>query len=428
MCSNLILEGLPAYDGGNPIDEVFNCGSAFADDSKAPTPEDSHMRIVRDTDEEAFGDYCGKLAREGFTLTYEHLNAAGVYRQFVKDGKYTYAYYVFAERTARIISDGRTCTPGEFSGGGESFLGDTALMQFGLYYSDMIKGTTCDCGMMYVLRLRNNELIIVDGGSFEQATDAAVKEFMQRIHALTGTADGEKMTVAAWFCTHGHNDHMDFFSKLVRFHSDELELKRVMFNFPSSSLEPHNEPSTALMKSRISSAYPDVQFLKLHTGERFTLGNASIEVLVTHEDVLPRHLDEGEYYYGDNDACTMLKVDFEDQSIVFLADVFETAGEILQERYGRIGLSCTYLQAAHHCINRAENIYSFVKAKTVLIPQCRYIAESRHYDKYRIICKYYGAENTLFAGDCTRIFFVDGDETRIEYYPTVGGKYDGSEY
>ena len=221
---------------------------------------------------------------------------------------------------------------------------------------------------------------------------------------------------------------MDFFSKLIRFRSDELELKRVMFNLPSARLQPHSDPCTARMRSRISKAYPNVKFLKLHTGQRFTLGNAAVEVLVTHEDILPRHLAEGMYYDGVNETSTILKIEFEGQSILFLADTIDTVGEIFRERFGGVELECTYLQAAHHCINRVEDIYNFVKAETILIPQCRYIAESRHYDNYRLICDCYGAENTFFAGDCTRICFTDGQTSRVEYYPTVGDKYDGSEY
>ena len=140
------------------------------------------------------------------------------------------------------------------------------------------------------------------------------------------------------------------------------------------------------------------------------------------------NLAEGMYYDGVNETSTILKIEFEGQSILFLADAIDTVGEIFRERFGGVGLECTYLQAAHHCINRVEDIYNSVKAKAILIPQCRYIAESRHYDNYRLICDCYGAENTFFAGDCTRICFTDGQTSRIEYYPTVGGKYDGSEY
>ena len=134
------------------------------------------------------------------------------------------------------------------------------------------------------------------------------------------------------------------------------------------------------------------------------------------------------YYDGVNETSTILKIEFEGQSILFLADAIDTVGEIFRERFGGVELECTYLQAAHHCINRVEDIYNFVKAETILIPQCRYIAESRHYDNYRLICDCYGAENTFFAGDCTRICFTDGKASRVEYYPTVGDKYDGSEY
>lgn len=428
MGSKFGFAGLPAYEGGSPIDEIFNCGGALADDTDSATPEDAYMQIVRDTSEDEFLAYCRRLESEGFTAVYDRGNSAGLYRQYERGGRLVYTYYIYAERTTRIISEGRTCTVVEFSGGGENTLGDTALMQFSLYYSDMIHGTTCDCGMMYVLRLRNNELIIVDGGEYEQSTEEAVNEFMERIHALTGTPKGGRITIAAWYCTHDHNDHMDFFSKLIRFRSDELELKRVMFNLPSARLQPHSDPCTARMRSRISKAYPNVKFLKLHTGQRFTLGNAAVEVLVTHEDILPRHLAEGMYYDGVNETSTILKIEFEGQSILFLADAIDTVGEIFRERFGGVGLECTYLQAAHHCINRVEDIYNSVKAKAILIPQCRYIAESRHYDNYRLICDCYGAENTFFAGDCTRICFTDGQTSRVEYYPTVGGKYDNSEY
>ena len=159
MGSKFGFAGLPAYEGGSPIDEIFNCGGALADDTDSATPEDAYMQIVRDTSEDEFLAYCRKLESEGFTAVYDRGNSAGLYRQYERGGRLVYTYYIYAERTTRIISEGRTCTVVEFSGGGENTLGDTALMQFSLYYSDMIHGTTCDCGMMYVLRLRHFSLL-----------------------------------------------------------------------------------------------------------------------------------------------------------------------------------------------------------------------------------------------------------------------------
>ena len=130
MGSKFGFAGLPAYEGGSPIDEIFNCGGALADDTDSATPEDAYMQIVRDTSEDEFLAYCRKLESEGFTAVYDRGNSAGLYRQYERGGRLVYTYYIYAERTTRIISEGRTCTVVEFSGGGENTLGDTALCAF----------------------------------------------------------------------------------------------------------------------------------------------------------------------------------------------------------------------------------------------------------------------------------------------------------
>lgn len=422
------FEGLPVYQGGKAIEEIFNCGSGLENDIEAATPEDAYMQIIESTSESEFLAYCCALENSGYTREFARGNLTGIYHRYLCGEKAVYTYYIYAENTVRIIVEPKTVTLASLDDDAPFPLKDTALMQFGLHYSDMISGTTSDCGMMYVLRLRNNELFIVDGGEFEQSTDAAVEEFMNRIRALTGKSKGEKIAIAAWYCTHNHNDHMDFFAKLIAFHSHELELRSVMFNFPSERLIKAGNPCTARMKQRIKEAYPDVKFLKLHSGMRFWVSNAMVDVLLTHEDVMPSQITENQYYGGINETSTILKIEFMGQSIVFLGDTVDEVGDIFLRRFHSSGLSCTYLQAAHHCINYVENLYTFIKAEKVLIPQCRYIAEKFHTAKYKIICDNYGAENVLFAGDCTRIFFTDSVNSHVEYYPVVGGSYDGSEY
>ena len=86
--------------------------------------------------------------------------------------------------------------------------------------------------MLYVLRLRDNSVIIIDGGEIEQATEEACDEFMRRLEDLTNTEKGGKIRVAAWICTHNHDDHMDVFTKLLKREKDILCVERVMFNFP----------------------------------------------------------------------------------------------------------------------------------------------------------------------------------------------------
>ena len=75
MGSKFGFAGLPAYEGGSPIDEIFNCGGALADDTDSATPEDAYMQIVRDTSEDEFLAYCRKLESEGFTAVYDRGNS-----------------------------------------------------------------------------------------------------------------------------------------------------------------------------------------------------------------------------------------------------------------------------------------------------------------------------------------------------------------
>ena len=225
------LESIPAYSGGELFPTLYNCGSGLKEDFSGPTDEDSFMHIVNGTTRQEFEAYCGLLKDSGFEAVFENENEAGLFRQFSGCVK-VYAYYIFNENTARIILDRSGVSVREFSQpAGPSLHDHTSMVQFGLFYSDMIKGTTCDCGMLYAIRLRDNRVIVVDGGEREQATEPATDEFMALLSDLTGNS--EKIVVAAWFCTHPHDDHMDFFCRMLRKFGDRIHVERAMFNFAS---------------------------------------------------------------------------------------------------------------------------------------------------------------------------------------------------
>ncbi len=426
-----LFEHLPAYEGGTAVESVFNCGAGLAVEIDGVTPEDSYLRCIDGTTAEEFLRYCAALEQCGLTLDFAEDNADLLCREYFdeKNGCVIYLYYTAVERRTRIILDRSSCRLPLLKGADvPEQQASTALMQFGLYYNTMERGTTCDCGMCYALRLHDNSLVIIDGGEFEQATDAAIGELIRCLRHMTGTADGEKMVVAAWICTHNHNDHMDVFSKLIRFHSDCFDVRRVMFNFPSPTLMEFDNTAAQRLKTRLQVHYPGVLFRKLHTGQTFSLSNASFEVIATHEDILPDAFDETHLYRGMNETTTILKISFEGQSILFLGDAETRNGDVIRRNCRARGLSCTYLQAAHHGINKVEEIYSFIKAETVLMPQCRYINERSQKENFAVLCRYYGLENVFFAGDCTRIYTITPAETVKEVFPVVGYHYDGSDY
>ena len=422
------LEGIPAYVGGelNPV--LYNCGSGMKADFYGPTDEDSFMHIVTKTTEEEFCAYCGSLEEKGFEKVFENRNVSGIFLQF-KGEKNLYVYYIFNENTARIIWDNSGVLLCDFaSKEGTAVHDDTALMQFGLLYSDMIKKVTCDCGMLYAVRLRDNRVIVVDGGEIEQATEPATDEFMARLCDLTGNP--EKIVIAAWFCTHPHDDHMDFFCRMLAKFGDKLFVERAMFNFASESLvgSDFNESVQSRIKTteRIKANNPEVKYLKLHTGQKFDLCGAEVEVLLTHEDMLSRHAPRA--YEGMNETSTILKLSFDGKSVIFLGDAHVSNGNVLIGRYPEGSVSCDFLQVAHHCINNVENIYAFIKTEYMLIPEGRYLLLKFIYDHYRIVARYCGYDKAMVAGDATQIFRVkDGKLLKTEFFPVCGCSYDGSE-
>ena len=410
---------LPGYPGGKQF--TYTDGSGLCDDALTEHPADeSYITVIEGTDEAAFFGYIGTLCAQGWRVTWERDADAGTYRELTKDDALLYLYYVPAEHTVRIVEDNASVPLGAFGDASPAPGGGERLMQFGLYYNEMVPGVTCDCGMNYTLMLSDGSFLIIDGGEFEQSTDAAVAEYMARLRALCGD---ERIRVALWFCTHPHNDHMDFFLKFLRVYGDFVTLERVAFNFPSSKsgVVP---PYITGMRARITAFAPDVTFLKLHTGQRFWLRGTAFDVLLTQEDVL--HPEGERRYSGTNQTSAVVKITTQGFSFTVLGDIPEENGDILVRRYAAGEADCTFLQAAHHCINRIENVYAHVKADFVLIPEETAMLHRHMEENLQVIRKYHAPDTILPAGDKTRVFWTQDGRLCTESFPVVGGAYDGS--
>ena len=416
---------IPPCPFGDYVRDVFPVGAGLQDDAEGDTPDTGYMRIVNGVQEIDFLSYCGTLTNAGFVCCFERDAEEGLYREFYKDENLVYAYFIRAEGRIRVILDNASLRLPDFEADEQKAdrFNNTALMQYSLHYAKMIKGYSCDCGMLYAIRTRSGELILVDGGEMEQATDAAVADCVEKLRLLTGT---KKLTVAAWYCSHPHNDHIDFFLKLLRVLGDEIELKRVTFNFPSHRLHGLS-PYIGDCRRRIKEHSPDVKFLQLHAGMTFTLDGVETEVLHTHEDsLLPGGYDEhGGLYNGTNETCAVVRFTYEaGKSLLLLGDVGDSVADVLMTRYPK--LSCTYLQASHHCINRVRRIYQNTAAETVLIPQGQYNLTRGCKENYRMLKLIYGRKRCL-DGDETRVFFDTPTGRVAVAFPHVGSEYDGSE-
>ena len=422
-----LFNKLPEYKGGEK-DIILKDGTGLEIENENGSENESYITRVTQTNRADFDRYCGELEGGGFKCGFENVTESLVCREYIGGEFIVYTYHHIPKGITTIIIDRTSVALSEFSYGDDMPIrDDTELMQFGLYYSYGVKNVTCDCGMMYALRLHDNSLMIIDGGEHEQATDEAVEEFIARAREMTQTPEGEKIVISAWFCTHNHDDHMEFFLKLAEYHSDIFDLRRIMFNFPSKSVITYVNPCTDIMKERLSRHYPKALFLKPHTGMKFNLSNAEIEVITTNEDLVFDPYSEEKRLHSHNESSTVVRISFDGSSILLLGDCEERNGDFMRATYSE--LSCTFLQAAHHCINEVENIYSFVKADTVLIPECKYMIELNYRHNFDVLCKYYDIRKFYLAGECTRIFRIKDSKTEdIKVYPIAGYKFDGSEW
>lgn len=421
------FKNIPEFTQGKLSPVFADCGTGMEIDCELNSENDSFTHTFYEVNAEDIISYCNTLTKAGFEKLYENRIADNMYFQFkVQEGLF-YISYLQKSNVARFILD--RCRTKSISDFGYSDFTpvneDTVFSQYSLHYAEMIKGTTCDCGMNYVFRLRDNSLIIIDGGEVEQATDIAIKDYMDFLHKLTETQNGEKIRISLWLCTHAHNDHMDFLSKLMRFFNGELEIERAAFNFANSE---NVKPSVDVdvMKERFKKYYPDTEYIKLHAGNRFNIANAKITVLCVNEDVIDK--DKERVFAGCNTTSCIFTVETEKIKTLFLADADETNGGVLIENFPAEITDCEFMQAAHHGINKNYEVYETLNAKYILLPQCRMNMETRFEEIFEHLHNRYGENNILLANDKTEIFTLkDGAYSRSSR-EHVGCAYDNSEW
>lgn len=415
------MELLPEYPGESTLHLT---GSGRAEDASGETGEECPMALFENTDRETFLRYIASLIAAGFEKEYDRTETYGVFGAYRKEGMRLYLYYLDGLKQTRIIWDRVSAPTDKFCADDTpQTRADTEFCQFGLYYSDMIRWRSSDCGMSYMIRLHNNKLIIVDGGIREQATEAAVGEFMLQLRRMTSTYEGDIITIACWYCTHMHCDHMEFFQKLLHKFGAVLKVERVLFNFPDPAYEEQPE-CLPVLKEDLKNLIPDALYLKPHTGQKLMLDNAEIDILMTHEDVINASMPTGHYPGWLNSTSTVVRIRFENKSVILLGDSTDNSGEVFNAIYRNADLSCDYLQAAHHCINHVRNIYSVIKADTILIPESRYNIWNRFKSVYNTICGFYNERNFHLAGDYTVNFSCKDNMVKTSYYPVVGFIYD----
>lgn len=422
----------PAPRTGVLAEGVYNAGAGLADDIFSTTFEDSYMQIVTAQSAADYEAYLEQLAKAGYTHGCRNQLGQNLYADYAKDGTVVHVSFVAATREVRITED-RCSTPlTDFSyetKGSEK----TTLYQYGLYYDPqnrVVENTAVNCGMMYIVRLSDNSLFIVDGGHLYQCSEETIAGLWKFLHEITGTVDGETIRIAAWYITHAHGDHVTCCAKLLKKYHEQIDLQRMMYNFPSYQVRSAGyDDCTTAMKSVVRALYPKVPFLKLHTGQKITLSDVTIDVLYTHEDAVKAE-DPTVFPLGDyNCTSSILRLEMDGKKVLFLGDTNVEAEAVLANISEPSVWKGDVVQVAHHCFNYLNTLYAWIAAPVALLPNSYFGANTPgdNEPKLRTILQYVKDNQIYYEGNATYGFQVQGDAFACVYEaPVVGGEYDGS--
>lgn len=435
-----LLTSVPFYDGGTKAARLYESGHGL--DSEFSVENDTYMQLISLTSEAEFKNYLTKLEKYGYKQTYSYSRDNNLYAQYLLGEQRIYLYYTASTKEVRIIEDDKSgYSPEEFGYSYEKKSGETTVLyQYGLPMNEAGVNISkndemkIDCGMMYVIKLADNSVFIMDGGGYQQFDTAQIDGFMKFLREITGTKSG-KVRIAGWYVSHGHSDHMGGMALFIARYSNSLTLERVFFNIPSC-----NSPTEILVSGSsnhrklvnyIDSYFgrDNVKYIKIHTGERTQLADVMINVIYTHEDIVSSVSGLSGVANDYNNSSSVLSIELDGKKFLLLGDVNRPAMEVIMKINSNATLKSDILQLAHHVINNLEELYHVVQAPVVFAPQSPNGAINGSARKKALAAAktYLESENMLFyASEGTVGIAVEDTKIRAVFTaPVDGRKYTG---
>ena len=435
------LTAVPSYSGGTYSSKVYYAGQGIGD-SNLSKGSDSQMMIISGTDAQAYRSYLEKLEQYGYTETYTYSCDGNLYAQYSDKDQFVYTYYTSSVSEVRVILDKSSdCSVTDFGYSYEKGASDsTILYQYGVPMNSMgVGGLDTDgqrrinCGMMYVIKLADNSVFIMDGGGYQQFDTAQCDGFMKFLRNVTGIKSG-KIRIAGWYISHCHSDHMAGAALFFKKYHSQLTLERVLFNFPSyysgTDIYMNARGNHSKLISYINKYFPgdNVVFMQIHTGQSFTFADISINVIYTHEDLVDPLSAQSESANDFNNSCSVLKIGFDGKAFFLLGDINKPAMNVILANNSSETLKGDIVQLAHHVYNSLQNLYHKIQASVVLAPQTEggavqsttrkdIIDTAKQYVKNDMV--YYGGSRT------DGIAVVNGEITHVYTAPIDGGGYTG---
>jgi len=185
----------------------------------------------------------------------------------------------------------------------------------------------------FIIETEVGELMVMDGGYREN--------FSYLYEQLRRISGKKKPTVAGWFLSHAHDDHIDCFLEMMEKYPDSIEIQHIYYNFPSRQFIAKNEASG--VKSiqefyRLLPKFADKAVI-VTEGDYYELGGAVFEILYSPNPAWSHN--------PVNNSSIVIRMTLGGKTFLFLGDLGVEAGEQILAKYGAY-LKSDYCQMAHH--------------------------------------------------------------------------------
>lgn len=332
------------------------------------------MRVIENADAEHYAAALHAASLAGFEPFAQNKLEGNRYETRNRSDAVVHIYYCPAERKLRLIADPNT-TPFDPVPAPYTRCCQTKLWQFETDHAFI------DCGMCFILQTADSSFFLIDSGHYLQPNDhRRIYRFLRE-----RTPVGEKVVIAGWFFSHGHDDHVCQFMKFLEDQYADVVIERLYYNM----ICPYGRDSHFWKESNKKIAFDfekaaqgsGVPIVKLHSGQRFYVRNLQIDVLCTHEDVYPNSFENY------NDSSTVLMIEADGCRISIPGDAGGCESDVLTGRFTEKTLRCDVIQQAHHGhFGTSADYYRMSGAKVVLIPntQIKFDEELPVYEANRV--------------------------------------------